>query len=137
MSRYTKAKRAKQKEKKLEKAQADLKENQVKFDIITLLMNEQIDTKPNLGKFLKQYVKMIRCLNQNSKICFYPNFSYEMSKVFVKFLDGHELIFDMKSQVPENTYFLYFETDEIEMSKKDKEYVKRFFDFLFQFKFVF
>ena len=134
MSRHKKDKKAKAKE----KAQAQLQENKVKFDIIQLLNEEQLDTKPNMGKFLKQYVKMIRGLNANSKICFYPDYKFSISKVFVKFLDGHELIYDMATTDDKQVkYFLYFETDELELKKKDAEAVEKFFNFLLQFNFVF
>lgn len=37
---------------------------------------------------------MVRC-SIVGKIKFYPAFKYEMSKVLVRFLDGHELIYDL------------------------------------------
>lgn len=134
MSRHTKEKRAKAKE----KAQAQIKEDNVKFDVIQLLKTNQLDTKPNMGKFLKQYVKLIRGLNSNSKISFYPSYEFSISKVFVKFLDGHELIYDMNAvDGKQDKFFLCFEIEELQLKKKDIDEIEKFFNFLLQFKFVF
>ena len=130
-------KRQKRKEKKRKQLEAKLAEEQVKFDILKLLEEEQLDTKPNMAKFLKDHVEMIRCLCK-SKLQFYPTFKYELSKVFVKFLDGHELIYDMKSDGKfAQIYYMYDGTDEEELSTKDVEPVKAFFDYLLQFRFVY
>ena len=47
-----------------------------------------------MAKFLKDYVK---CITGNTvkKPEFYPIFDMPINKWFVKFLDGHELIFDI------------------------------------------
>jgi len=92
-----------------------------------LLKTEQLDTKPNMAKFFKQYVEMIRCYN-NGKIKFYPNFKYELSKVFVKFLDGHELIYDMTTDGKiVQKYYLCYQLDEIELREKDIQIIETFF----------
>ena len=135
MSRHTKDKA--RKEKQRQKLQEELQEEQVKFNIVQLLKTERQDSKPNLGKFLKDYVKEIRC-SDSGKITFYPNFKYDLSRIFVRFLDGHELIYDMKSDgkfAP--IYYMYDGTDEEELSTKDVELVKAFFDYLLQFRFVY
>lgn len=130
-------KRQKRKEKKRKELEAKLIEEKVKFDIIKLLEVEQLDTKPNMAKFLKEHVEMIRGFCSN-KIQFYPTFKYQLSRIFVKFLDGHELIYDMNSDgkfAP--IYYLYYKTDEEQINDKDIPYVKQFFDFILQFKFVY
>lgn len=135
MSRHTKDKA--RKEKQRQKLQEELQEEQVKFNIVQLLKTERLDSKPNLGKFLKDYVKEIRC-SDSGKITFYPNFKYDLSRVFVKFLDGHELIYYMKSDgkfAP--IYYMYDGADEKELSAKDIEPIKAFFSYLLQFRFVY
>ena len=135
MSRHTKDKVWKEKQR--QKLQEELNKEQIKFNILQLLKTERQDSKPNLSKFLKGYVKEIRCSN-SSKISFYPSFKYDLSKIFVRFLDGHELIYDMKSDgkfAP--IYYMYYGTDEEELSAKDVEPIKAFFDFLLQFRFVY
>ena len=130
-------KRQKRKEKKRKQLESKLAEEQVKFDILKLLEEEQLDTKPNMAKFLKDHVEMIRCLCK-SKLQFYPTFKYELSKVLVKFLDGHELIYDMLTDGKfTQIYYMYDGTDEEELSTKDVELVKAFFDYLLQFRFVY
>lgn len=95
--------------------------------MIYLLRTEQLDTKPNFAKFLKERVKEIRGLT-TSKVAYYPAFDYELSKVFVKFLDGHELIFDLKSDGKFTPIFYYcYNLDEIELKKADENAVELFF----------
>ena len=135
MSRHTKDKVWKEKQR--QKLQEELNKEQIKFNIVQLLKTERQDSKPNLGKFLKGYVKEIRCSN-SGKISFYPSFKYDLSKIFVRFLDGHELIYDMKSDGKFTPiYYMYDGTDEEELSTKDIELIKDFFDFLLQFRFVY
>lgn len=136
MSRHKKDKKIKQKQ-KLENI---VKEEQKKFNILELLSNERQDSKPNLGKFLSEYVKDIRCFNGN-KIQFYPVFRYDIAKVFVKFLDGHELIFDKNAnkslgfETPE--FYLYDGCSEVELKKKDIEIIRQFFNYIEEFKFIY
>ena len=109
-------------------------QEKVKFNIVQLLKTKRQDSKPNLGKFLKDYVKEIRC-SDSSKITFYPNFKYDLSRIFVRFLDGHEPIYDMKSDGKfASIYYTYDGTDEEELSTKD---IEAFFGFLLQFHFVY
>lgn len=72
----------------------------------------------------------------------YPTFKYEVSKVFVKFTDGHELIMDCNAnkspgfETPE--FFMYYNCDEVELTKKrELEAIRVFFNWLFEFKFVY
>ena len=130
-------KRQKRKEKKRKDLEAKLAEEKVKFDVLKLLKEQQLDTKPNMAKFLKEHVEMIRGLCQN-KIKFYPNFKYELSKVFVKFLDGHELIYDMLTdgKFTPKFYFCY-NFDEIELKDSDIPIIEQFFRYLMAFKFIY
>ena len=130
-------KRQKRKEKKRKDLEAKLAEEKVKFDVLKLLKEQQLDTKPNMAKFLKEHVEMIRGLCQN-KIKFYPTFKYELSKVFVKFLDGHELIYDMLTdgKFTPKFYFCY-KLDEIALKDNDIQLIDNFFQMLLKFKFVY
>ena len=129
-------KRQKRKERKRAELQKKIQEEEVKFDVMYLLRTEQLDTKPNFAKFLKERVKEIRGLT-TSKVVYYPAFDYELSRVFVKFLDGHELIFDLKSDGKFAPIFYYcYNLDEIELKKADEKAVELFFQRLFEFKFV-
>lgn len=115
----------------------ELEEDKVKYNVISLLKTEQLDTKPNMAKFLKQYVQMIRCCN-NGKIQFYPAFGYDLSKVFIKFLDGHELVYDMLTDGKfTSKYYYYDDLDEVRLNDKDIIYVEQFFQQLIKFKFVY
>ena len=120
-------KRQKRKEKKRKELEAKLSEEKVKFDVLKLLEETPLDTKPNMAKFLKEHVETVRGLCQN-KIAFYPNFKYELSKVFVKFLDGHELIYDMLTdgKITPRFYFCCA-FDEIELSAHGQQLVEEFF----------
>ena len=131
------------KEKKLRKKmrlESSIKENDTQFDIMDLLKTTNMETKPNMGKFLQEHVKIIRIFNPK-KIQVYPTFEYEIAKVFVKFLDGHELIMDCHANkcpgFETQEFFLYFNCEEIEMNQKEMELVKQFFQRLFEFKFVY
>ena len=89
MSRHTKEKRKKQKL----KLEAEVKKDKIVFDVLSLLKNELLDTKPNVAKFLKQYVN---CITGCPKLkpTFYPVFELQITKYFIKFFDGHEIIFN-------------------------------------------
>ena len=52
---------------------------------------------------------------------FYPTFKYEVTKISVRFLDDHELIFDKTKQENKDKYTMYYGTDIYEL--KD-EYVE-------------
>ena len=137
MSRHTKERKKAKQKAKLEQI---VKNEQIKYDVLQLLETERMDSKPNLGKFLKDYVKEIRIYNTN-KITVYPEFHYELSKVFVRFLDDHELIKDYHAnkspgfETPE--FYLYDGCSEIELTKKKELLViEQFFNYLEQFKFI-
>lgn len=126
-------KKEKKKQKKLEEAQAQ----SVQFDIINLLKTSLLDTKPNVAKFLDTYVKDIRVSIDNGKIQFYPTLSYTITRVFVKFLDGHELIAYPKVEsnlVPQ--YVMYNSLDEVELTIRQIEYVQKLFDAITNFGFI-
>lgn len=90
-----------------------------------------------MAKFFKDHVEMIRGFN-NGKIQFYPSFKYELSKIFVRFLDGHELIYDMMTDgkfTPK--YYLCYHLDEEELKDKDVQLIEEFFQNILKFKFVY
>ena len=125
--------RKKKDKKKSLKTNENVEENP-KLDIIFLLKNELMDTKPNMAKFLKTYVKLIRVFTGN-KIEMYPQYHYDISKIFVTFNDNHQLIKERLDK--EYTYYMYDGIDEVPLKEKEKESVSQFFDFLLQFKFVY
>ena len=131
MSRHTKEKRKKQQLKK----EAEVKEEKIVFDVFYLLKHENLDTKPNMAKFLKSYVKCITGCPK-TKPSFYPSFDLEITKWFVKFLDGHELIFNLQRTESNDQYIFYYFTDEVEMKTSEISAVKMFFDKLIEFKFL-
>ena len=61
-------KRRTRKEKRREQLEKKLADEKVEFDVIRLLRRENIDTKPNMAKFLKEYVQIIRAFVSNGKI---------------------------------------------------------------------
>lgn len=125
--------RKKKDKKKSLKTNENVEENP-KLDIILLLKNELMDTKPNMAKFLKTYVKLIRVFTGN-KIEMYPQYHYDISKIFVTFNDNHQLIRERLDK--DYAYYMYDGIDEIPLKEKEKESVSQFFDFLLQFKFVY
>lgn len=132
MSKAKKEKKAKKKQKQLEKVQA---ENQ-KFDIIELLENEQLDTKPNFAKFLDSYVERISVVVKHGKIQFYPTVECSFPKIFVLFLDKQELMYSRNVLAGKQHYCLYDDEDEIELDQKQIQLVEVFFSHLFEFKFI-
>ena len=95
-----------------------------------LLRTENLDTKPNFAKFLENYVHDIRvCVG--GKMQFYPTLKYNTRKVFFTFLDGHELIYYVKVDFPNQTrYYLEYKMNDVEMKPRDYELVQRFFELL-------
>ena len=132
MSKNKKDKKKKKKQKQLEQVQAEQK----KFDIIELLENEQLDTKPNFAKFLDSYVERISVVVNNGKIQFYPTIEYSFPKIFVLFLDKHELMYSKDIIPGKQHYCLYDDEDEIELDQKQIQLVEIFFQRLFEFKFI-
>jgi hypothetical protein len=62
---------------------------------------------------------------------------YESRKVFVTFLDGHELIYYHKVDYPTQTrYYLEWKMDNIDLNPKEMQLVQVFFDNLVKFNFV-
>lgn len=91
------------KRRRAEKAEAEVRERQEVFDVFRLLREENTETKPNMGKFLKQYVKDVRAVVVGLA-SFYPSFSFKTTRVFVMFLDGHELMYDPAKLKAEEKY---------------------------------
>lgn len=129
--RSTKEKRKKQQLKK----EAEVKDDKLVFDVFSLVQNENLDTKPNMAKFLKNYVK---CITGCPKVkpTFYPAFELDIFKYFVKFFDGHELIIDLTQKDPKWKYFFYYELDEVKLSQKELALIEDFFNKLIEFGFV-
>ena len=132
MSKNKKDKKKKKKQKQVEQVQTE----KTCFDIISLLKTQQLDTKPNMAKFLDQYVEYIRGLVSNSKIVFYPTLQYEITKVFVKFLDSHELLYTKNVLSGSPNYYLYDGLTEVQLKEKELELIEMFFKYLLEFKFV-
>lgn len=132
MSKTKKEKKAKKKQKQLERVQAEKQ----KFDIIKLLKNEQLDTKPNFAKFLDSYVERITVVVNHGKIQFYPTIECSFPKIFVLFLDKHELMYSQYVLAGKQHYCLYDDDNEIELDQKQIQLVEVFFQRLFEFKFI-
>ena len=82
------------------------------------------------------YFERVASLVDNGKIYFYPTMQYTLAKTFVKFLDGHELIY-MANVLPGKPHCcLYDGIDEVPLKDKDIDIVEKFFNNLMQFKFV-
>ena len=98
MTKNNKIEESKKERRQRKRAEA-IQGNQTTFDIINLLQHENLETKPNFAKFLETYVKDVRvCVG--SKIQFYPTLKYDTRKIFVTFLDGHELVMFVKLDFP-------------------------------------
>lgn len=132
MSKHKKDKKQKKKQKQLEK----IKEVQKKFNILELLKIENIDTKPNFAKFLDSYVERISVVVNHGKIQFYPTIEYSFPKIFVLFLDKHELMYSKDIIPGKQHYCLYDDEDEIELDQKQIQLIEIFFQRLFEFKFI-
>lgn len=132
MSKNKKDKKKKKKQKQVEQVQTE----KTCFDIISLLKTQQLDTKPNMAKFLDQYVEYIRGLVSNSKIVFYPTLQYSITKIFVKFLDGHELLYTKNVLPGSPKYYMYDGLKEVQLKEKELELIEVFFKYLLEFRFV-
>lgn len=107
-----------------------------KYDIIKILLTERYDSKPNMGKFLKQYVQSIRLSINNGKVEMWPKIDYDVSKAFVKFNDGHELIKDYYAPATYPKFYVFDGIDEIRTDEKIEKTVEKFFSYLEGFKFI-
>jgi len=72
----------------------------------------------------------------NGKIVFYPTLRYSITKVFVKFLDGHELIYTENVLPGSPKYYMYDGLTEVQLKEKELELIEMFFKYLLEFKFV-
>ena len=133
MSKNKKDKKLKRKQKQLEQVQAKNK----KFDIIGLLKTEQLDTKPNFAKFLNEYVERIAAVVSNGKIQFYPTLNYQLPKILVRFLDGHELSYEKEPMHNCPHCYLFDDLKEVKLSNDDLKYAEMFFNHIVDFKFVY
>lgn len=131
MSRHTKEKRKKQKL----KLEAEVKKDNLVFDVLSLLKTELLDTKPNIAKFLKQYVKSITGCPK-VKPTFYPVFELRITKYFIKFLDGHEIVFDQTQRNKEYRYIFCYELQQKDLNAKDMQLIEDFVKKLQHFNFI-
>ena len=129
-------KRKLRKEKKRQEYIKKLESQKVKFKIIQLLSESNFDSKPNTVKFLQQYVQAIRCLSDRN-FQFYPSFQYHLSKVFIIFIDGHELIYNMQTDGKLiQKYILTYNFDDVNLKVSDENIIDVFISSLFQFKII-
>jgi len=87
-----------------------------------------------MGEFLKEYVKSIRVMVQHSKVMIYPVQRFDIGKVFIDFLDGHQIVSDFSKS--EREYFLYHGIEEIDMKEKERKLVIMFVQKLQEFSFI-
>ena len=130
MSRHTKEDKRARRRRELE---AGVKGEETVFDVFRLLAEENTETKPNMAKFLKGYVKSVSG-HQWSKPVFWPPSGPDIAKYFVRFLDGHELMADMSRREP--AYYFYMGVEEVETSERERALAAEFFRRLFLFKFA-
>lgn len=86
-----KLRKQKKREEHIKEEQKELEKSKCKIDIINVLKTELYDTKPNMAKLLEKYVVSIRLYICNN-IEIYPEFKYNISKIFIRFKDNSELI---------------------------------------------
>lgn len=73
----------------------------------------------------------------NGKAQCWPEVKYQISKIFVTFLDGHELMFFTTQDLPNlPRHYLYYNLEEMALKQKDVQAVDEFFSSLRKFKFV-
>ncbi len=128
-----KLRKQKKREERIKEEQKELEEEHKRIDILHVLKSEQYDTKPNMARLLDEYVVSIRLFICNN-IEIYPQFHYDITKIFIRFKDGSELI-RMKSG---NSFEYIIERDleDEKFNEKEKELIEQFFSLLFQFKFI-
>lgn len=124
------------KQKKKEKQQAEVQQSNEKFDILWLLEHEKLDSKPNMAKFLNDYVARIEASNMIGKIKMYPTYGYEIFKIYVYFFDDHSLICNLHG-LKGKEYFLCDGLEEVEVKPKQLPFIEQFFTWLEEFKFVY
>lgn len=129
-------KRKIRKEKKRKEYIKKLEEEKVKFKIFQILKETDFNSKPNLMKFLQTYVQSIRCLSDRN-FQFYPSFTYHITRVFIVFADGHELVFHMLSDDKITQRFeLIYNYESINICPGNKQILNEFIESLFKFKIV-
>lgn len=114
------------KQKKKDKLHAEVQQSNEKFDILHLLEIEKLDSKPNMAKFLNDYVARIEVSNMNGKIKMYPTYVYDIWKVYVYFLDDHSLICNLHG-LKGKEYLLCDGLDEVEVKPKQMQLIEQFF----------
>ncbi len=100
------------------------------FDVKKLLKTEKYDTKPNMAKFLKTYIKSIRIFICEARVELYPKISYDISKIIIKFKDDQVIIKDR--------YNLYLcrEFEDLKLTENNIKSINTFIDYLEKFHFI-
>lgn len=121
-------KRKQRKEKKQLELQKKLAEEHVKLDVLQLLREEKLETKPEVADFLKKNVKNIWVFVKDGKAYVWPAEKRVIAKAFMNFLDGHELIWNKLSDgkvLPK--VIMCYEDEEAKLSSKDIDVIEQFF----------
>lgn len=100
------------------------------FDVKKLLKTEKYDTKPNMAKFLKTYVKSIRILIDEARVELYPKIRYDIAKIIIKFKDGQDIIKDR------HNLYLCNEFKDLNLTENNIQTINKFIEYLEQFKFI-
>ncbi len=128
-----KLRKQKKREERIKEEQRELEESKNRVDILHILKSELYDTKPNMAKLLDNYVVSIRLFICNN-IEVYPEFHYDITKIFIRFKDNSELIRIQNGNTFE--YVLERDFEDEKFNEKEKELIEQFFSLLFQFKFI-
>jgi len=67
---------------------------------------------------------------------FYPTVQYSLPKIFVKFLDKHEFIYIAEVLPGKPHCYMYDDLEEIPLKPKELELVEKFFNYMWEFKFI-
>lgn len=105
----------------------------IAYDLKELLKNEKFDTKPNMAKFLKTYVKSIRLFISEGKVDLWPKIYYDIGKSFVYFNDHTTVVI---KDLTRKEIYVQQDIHELKMTESLKSSLEKFFDYLEQFKFI-
>lgn len=121
---------AKKKKDKIKTIQQSTLSENIVYNIKELLKNEKYDTKPNMAKFLKTYVKSIKIFISEARVNLWPRISYDIGKRLVYLKDNTLLIKDFSG------VSACREFNDIKMTESLKSLLEKFFDYLEQFRFI-
>lgn len=91
-SERKKAKRAAQKLRKREKLREKAAVSGEKLDVLQLFRETKLETKPEIAEFLEKHVLSVKVFVKEGFWKCWPADERVVSKVFVKMLDGQELV---------------------------------------------